>query len=249
MPEEDKSTENKEQETETSDRDGATGEPNGREQEHEDVSDSGDDNESVVLSKKEHGTLVKKARDFDRIVAGQNLGKFMKKRKDTPKDDVDKQNPDDKLSAEQIAKIAAEAARDAIRQEREPMYKENLGKALKSFVEDHPWADSDKIVDRITESFDAGDAFTPEALRVKINRAAEEAFPEQYEKANIDRYRNRAAAERKTAEDGSAGDGGAGTVPNDATGDGLPANITKEDRDAADKFFGGDLKKYFKYKD
>lgn len=206
------------------------------------------DDEQVTLSKKELEAIQKKAQDFDGIIEKRRLEKLNKKETVIPtekKEGEPKENAET-LTREEAEKIAEEkaqqAVQEALRKERLGEYSKNLESAYKKFVETNKWADQDSVHAAISEKFNAGGAISEEELLVKLNKAAEDAYPAEYEKAREDKIRAKVLAEANTINAGNGG-GGASEPKNF-----INIQITDEDRKIAERFFAGDVQRYLKYK-
>jgi hypothetical protein len=219
----------KEAEEKSANQSDSTDEKKDKNQEDDTSSKNEDSKEQgVTLTKEEHEKLQKKAEDFDGIIEKQRLEKLRKKEEKSE-------------TTEGETKIDTSVVKDMIQQEIQKVnvsvYNRNLEQALKKFSEGNKWAETK--IDDITDSFDPGNALTEEDILAKLELTAQTTYPVEYKSAMESKIKSEILAEKSNIDAGDSGTGG-GSVNKDAE----EVNATKEDQRIADKFFGGDVKRY-----
>lgn len=186
-------------------------------------------------TREEYEKLQKKALDFDGLIEKRRLEKF--KKKEAPEAEEKKEAKD-----VDFAKIAEEAARKVFQESYKKDQEANLNQAFKDFVKENDWANNDEIIDKISESFDAGNAISKEDILAKLRNTAKETFPTQYEQALETRIKAKILAEQGNI---NVGSGGGSSDHKEREED---VNASAEDKRMATKYFGGDIARYLKYK-
>jgi len=197
--------------------------------------------EQVTISKAEHDKLTNKANDFDGIIEKKRLEKLTKQ-----PDDVIPIKPE-ALTGDEVIEAAKEAAKEvaaqAIQQSQAGLYSSNLQVAYKQFVDNNKWADDDEVITKISDKFKSEGALAVEDLLARLNMAAQNAFPKEYQQSLEDKATAKILADQSAID---VGDGG--TAAGQHTQTVVEEQPTAYDIKQADKFFGGDVKKYMKYK-
>lgn len=257
--EDEKKDANEEVEEKTTEQDGQPDETKSDDQpEDTGIKDEDQKEEEVVFEKdgkkytaKDLETLEFKAKDFDGIIEKRRLAKLGKKEEpivETPeKKETEGEGLGDKetFSKEEVqALVRGEVAKVAANLNTET-YNQNLKEAYNGFLEDNPWANSDDAFAKINEHFSTPADISKESLAQSLKLAAQNAFPKEYSAAIEERIKSKVLLEERTIE---SGDGGGGATYKAEPKTDLAKNATKEDKDIADQFFGGDLEKYMKYK-
>lgn len=249
MLEEEKKESNEEEVDKTTVQSDSAEEKNDTDQQEDDTSQKTDDQkdeETVTLSKKELETLRKKATDFDGIIEKNRLAKLAGKDKSKEKTE---ENSDEYsgLSPEEIIEKAKEEARlivsQTLAESKKAEYEGNLSTAYREWLTDNKWADKDDVIEAISGKFSPSSSVTVQDLKKQLDKAARDAFPDEFEKAYTSRIKAKILAEEGNID---AGDMGGGTTTK-TVGAGAKS-ISKEDQKIADKYFDGNVERYLKYK-
>lgn len=125
--------------------------------------------EKVTLTKKELESLKKKADDFEKSIELKKLMKLQERGeiKTDAGDDV----------KDEISKL-----REELSAFKTQSFNTNLSEAYREFVKENPWANDDTKFDKIKENFASVGTETKEELFSKLKSAAQNAFPNDYEK-------------------------------------------------------------------
>lgn len=140
--------------------------------------------EMISVSKNEYEKISKKATDFDGIIEKQRIEKLSKKEEKQPLPSGDGVKPED------LARLVDEAVDKRMAGVNKTIYEDNLGKAYKDFIKDHPWANSDEIIGSISEKFSPDSTLTADQLKIKLERVAEDIYPDQVKKAREDKIKS-----------------------------------------------------------
>jgi len=204
-----------------------------------------DEGKKVEVNVADYDTLQKKAADFDGMVEKNRLKKLASK--DAPKETKPEVTTVDMEEVKQAAAEAGKTAADARIQEiNKSTYEENLSVAYKIFISKNKWANTDKHIAKISETFKRGDALTSDELLGLLDKAALENYPKEYTKSLEDKARSKVLAEESNIQAG--GSGGTGVPAKDVTSVDIN-RATPEDIRIAEKFFGGDVARYLKTKE
>jgi hypothetical protein len=172
------------------------------------------DNESekVEINKDEYEKLKKKSQDFDGIIEKQRIEKLSKK-EIKPSEN----KGDENVSEEKIAEIVKSQVDQKMAEVNKVIYEDNLKVAYKEFVKENPWADSDDIIGKISDKFSSDGSLSASQLRIKLERTAEDLYPEQVRKAREDRIKSQLNVNNQqiTAGDISGGASDKGNENND----------------------------------
>lgn len=157
--------------------------------------EEGQEDEVVQLSKEEYEKLKKKADDFEGIIAKRRLEKLNKSN--------EAKNNESSVDPEDIKEIIRESVQSEFQKLNQKMYEENLTQAYKQFISENQWADNDEVISKISEAFNPGDSLTVNHLVNRLKMAAQNTFPEEYEKAQRAKIEKEILAQKNNI---SAGD-------------------------------------------
>lgn len=195
--------------------------------------------EVVQLTKKEHELLIKKAQDFDKSIQLKRLAKLEKKEEKKSEEEKPAE-----IDFKKIEEMVEQKVGERLSQANGEKYTSNLQEAYKKFVGDNPWADDDTVIESLGKVFRPDGAIEVTDLAKKLSEAAFRAYPEKMEQAIEERAKAKFFAGEHKINAGEAGSGG-GSVKNPGAGD---KRISPEDKALADRFFGGNVERYLKYK-
>lgn len=197
--------------------------------------------EEEVISKKELEDLRKKAADYEGMIQKKRLEKLAKKQDQKP---IENQylESDPELLLEAAREEGRKAAEETFRKMNQQGYESNLQIAYSTWVKNNPWADDDSIVSEISKHFDPGANHDINSIISQLDRAALLAYPDKYKKFIEDKTKAEVLAQGNVLAVGAAGSGSGQTTQKSDT------VITDKDKDMANRFFGGDINRYLKYK-
>jgi len=254
MLEEKKEESKTEEEEQSSHQDNSTDETTDSSQTEEETSqknDEGDEakDEWTPPSKEEFEKVLKKAKDFDGLIEKKRFEKLAKKTK-IVEEKKEEEEEDDYQEAEEQKVYSADEVKELVREEvakhviskNRDAYNENLKTAYREFIKVNPWADSDDVISNIAKKFNPGEAIDTASLLSKIERAADESYPSEFRESQESKIRAKILMEQEKI---NVGDGGMSSSSRSEKPD---VKMTDEDRRIADKYFGGDIEKYLKYK-
>lgn len=197
--------------------------------------------ETEVISKKELEDLRKKATDFDGMIEKKRIEKLAKKQNIKPAEVIPEETDTD-LLLEAAREEGRKAAEETFRQMNQQGYENNLRVAYSTWVKSNSWADDDSIISEISKHFDPGANNDINSIISQLDRAALLTYPDKYKKHIEERTKAEILAQGNTLAVGAAGSGsGQATQKSEVV-------ITDKDREMAEKFFGGDVNRYLKYK-
>jgi len=197
--------------------------------------------EEEVISKKELEDLRKKAADYEGMIEKKRLEKLAKRQAPAPQANYNPDTDPD-LLLEAAREEGRKAAEETFRQMNQQGYENNLQIAYSTWVKNNPWADDDSIVSEISKHFDPGAKNDVSSIIAQLDRAALLAYPDKYKKFIEDKTKAEILAQGNILSVGAAGSGsGQVTQKSDTV-------ITDKDKDMAERFFGGDINRYLKYK-
>jgi len=214
--------------------------------EEQDSSDDGD--EDVTITKKELETLKKKSENFENMIKEERLAKLSKKNKLNSTEDGD--SSDDTASGDvdenailaKAKEVAKETASQILMANNKGEFDKNLKEVYGGWVGNNPWADNDEITDELASHFTPTNSNNKEDIVAALDRAALEAYPKSFMEAV------KAKAKREVlAEDNNIDVGDAGSSTSESKTK-TTKQISKADKDIADRFFKGDVDRYMKYK-
>lgn len=154
----------------------------------------------------------KKAEDFDKAVELQRLSKLSKK-EDKPADAPADTNTAPQLTADEIKQMIADGIKQGVQTINQPLYQENLTKAYRQFIQNNKWADKDEIISKISDGFNPDNSLTVDQLTAQLEKAALNAFPNEFSKAQEDRIRAKVLSEKEDIKAGDIAGGASGGEP------------------------------------
>ena len=223
--------------TDSTDESKTQGQEEDTSQKDEGTEDKKEENTNVTLTKEEHEKLLRKSEDFDGIIKKQKLEKFKKKT-----ESKEEEESEEKFDMKKVEQVATDAAMKVFQEKMKKDYESNLDDAFEEFIKDNSWAGDDEVIGKISEGFTAGDAVTKDELLVKLKNSARDSFPVRYEQALEAKLKAKILAEKNNIDTGA---GGGSSEHKDGE---TNIEVTAEDQRMADKFFGGDVKRYIKNK-
>jgi len=99
-----------------------------------------------------------------------------------------------------------------------------LSQAYKNFRVNHPWADTDEIFGKISDAFRPGSSSSVNNLTNQLNRAAQDIFPVEYNKAVEDKIRGDIINEKTNLDAGDISGGGSAVK---GSGEKKPEKVVK----------------------
>lgn len=242
---EEKTTDQESSLDETKDNSSKVDETTKKTEEDEEQQDAGteDEDDVVTMTKAEADLLKKKGEDYEAIINSKKAAKFKQNvLPENSESDVDEEEPDNDDIIKQAREAGADEAKKVLLSSNKEEFDKNLPNALTEWTKLNPWADNDDILGELSAGFDTSGSTKKEDIVAALNRAAINKFPNLYSEAMEKRVKSKILAEK---DDIDAGDmGGSSSEKNSETSQ----SITKEDRRLADKYFGGDIERYIKYK-
>lgn len=202
--------------------------------------------EKVEISKEELEKLQKKADDFDGIIKKKRLEKLSGKDKQTTV--VENNQDQTALDADYITEIAREEARkvtgELLAGVNKDTFEKNLEEAYHVFIRENKWADDDEVISTISAEFKPGTALTVEDLVKKLDATALSTFPDKFKKHVEEKIKANIYAQSNAIAVGGAGSG----VGQSGAKSDTDVQITEEDKRLCEKFFGGNMERYLKYR-
>lgn len=246
----------KEEEKKTPDQNASTDEKNAGAKEEDTSgktkSDEGQEKEWTPPTKEEFEKISKKATDFDGMIEKKRLEKLNKKEQksdtapDKKEEGVEKKEEVPAINADEIiarAERAAEnRANEILGKAKREGFENNLKDAYHEFLKVNPWADNDDIIGSISKSFSANGAVQKDEILARLNIAAQNSFPTEYQKSIENKLRAKILSEEKNIDAGDGGSAGAIKKIDDKY---VP---TQEDIAMANRFFEGNMERWLKQK-
>jgi hypothetical protein len=202
--------------------------------------------EQVTIPKSQLEKISKKAADFDGLI-NSNRGKKMLdklKAKQPEDDDGAGEYRQPEVDIEEVsavaARVAEETANKILLSGRQDEFKQNLNSAYDEWIAENPWANDDGVMQDVISNLRPATSAKKEDLLNELDRAALLAHPRLYKESIENKIKSKILVEQSRIDVGSGG-----SAPSVVKQD-VPVDIKKEDRDIADKFFGGDLERYLK---
>lgn len=211
-----------------------------------------EDGKKIVYTAKKLKTLENKARDFDGITEKQRIEKLSgKNKKETIIPPIE--NEEEEIEEGDNKKItfgeAKQMVNDAVQRVSQNINTEtrnkNLSEAYREFVKENPWANSDEAFEKISANFSDSGQTSKEGFIERLKIAAQNSFPQEYNKAIEEKIRSKVLVEDHQI---NAGDGGSGSSVKKEHKESLASKADKEDLEIAKEYFGGDVEKYMKFK-
>jgi len=202
--------------------------------------------EKVEISKEELEKLQKKATDFDGIIEKKRLEKLSGKDKKPKESDENLETIT--TDVDFVTEIAREEARRATAEmlagSNLEKQEENLKTAYNIFIRENNWADDDEVISAISKEFKPGTAVTVEDIVKNLDATAVTTFPDRYKAHVEEKIKAKYLGHSNTIDIGAAGSG----VSQSSAPSTQAVEITDEDRRLAEKFFGGNMERYLKYR-
>lgn len=202
------------------------------------------DDDKVELSKKELETLRKKAEDFEKMTQTKRGQKLLNKMKQPSDDDDVLEETTNAIDMDEVIRVAQETALKVVDSNNQEKLKENVSSAYDDWIKENQWADNDEIFNSIFQNIKETNSTKKEDIIAELDRAALLAHPALYAKNMEAKITKKVLLEQKNIDVGSGG-----SAPSVKKEDAVENNANAEDRRIADRFFGGDLEKYLKYKE
>ncbi len=184
-------------------------------------------------SQEEFEKLQKKATDFDGIIEKQRLQKLQKKEAVvTTATETDEEKKEEvEVSLKNIDKIVEQKMQEKMQELGQQKTDDLMRDVYKEFIKENPWADSDQVIETISQRLDTKGATTDVQLRARLDAAAQMAHPIEFKKSYEDSIRRKLLADQDALNAGDGG-GGGGSIRKDGKG---VVNITDRQREIAIK--------------
>jgi len=202
--------------------------------------------EQVSISKSELEKIQKKAKDFDGIVGSKKQDKLLKKFRSNNNEEEEEETPvidQDAIMAE-ATRVAEETALRVANSAIQEELKNNVISASDEWLKENPWADNDDVFSSIISNIKPTSSNKKEDILAELDRAAFNASPSQYLANRDEKIKAKLLTEQNKINVGSGGS--APSVKKDIATD---IDVNAEDQRIADRYFGGDLQRYMKYKE